>query len=872
MPGPIEKYPKQYFMRFKSPDEHSPAPAQWAKDMLKPSIGLLSTRRRKIVLFDPFPPQYVDYYKALQSEIAKRIPEEQDRPLICLNIKGRKRIKDTDAADIGMAGGTGPLSDATALENLVRHMSGAEHGSLGRQRERIAQQMENFSAVMYSMPPFRDVRHTYNNFNTYRRLYRNARENIPCSSLHILTNTGHSNKSVFDNQFLFGTKELGQVDDMTVKVAQRIRNESTRGEGVLILGTLAADKAKLYPKLLAKRELNPILPNHLFEGRKAKEYLQLIINQAKSGKITENMPNESRTCGQAFIDFTVHFAKASKCRSLLFSCTELPMLLHTKIPMEDRTYLEKLQDELNKLPNNIRHKYYDSEEIFVEEMAKKSIYFQRHPEQRSTGEREDVDLNMQLTILKDTIEKYSNSFIKGDEKAKHKRNVMMALLQYFEDGDLAALQKAKVDNPRYVESVTRWGSTALSLVEEGEALYAQINPLNPATKPIKSLGQYLDQRYYMTLSGKDNILDKSIKITQEMADIQSKLTELIAARQEKDRLTKQLDDAVILSMVITENAQRISDRNYVLELINLNREVFDRFMEHVPEPDKSTWSQKIHDLENPSTGRLVLDSGLEVLSALSSIITEEYRAHAPNAVQETIENIAPATLDSETKAQLKALVDSRITYLTASLEKCSKETTKLSQALANGDGRILSVVNGSSTEELNQLLNKNQQAQKVVTDLSNLSAKLVPNANKLAELIQLGDQVNSFIKQNNGVLTSVSSQFARLSSVFLSSVVQTIAEATILKSNIRDEISKLSQQYMEVLPEGVEKVRKCRAIPERYKTMLVKQLVNASEHASIDTSPPVSDVSGFVSYKNRFASLVQSDRSDIEIPPINPVQ
>ncbi|AWN74654.1 hypothetical protein LEAN103870_17625 [Legionella anisa] len=502
---------------FDPPNDKSPPPKVWAQAVLP---DILALGRQKIALFNNFPPEYVDYYKALQEAIAKHHPDEQDRPLICLDIIGRKRknerpldeadprpqeddgrspedsmeaapkLQEDDGrekapekpkvvryfADIRMAGGTGPLSDATALENLVRQMSKIGHAPLNQEtREQIAERMENFSGVMYSMPPPRDKKRLALEGRTYKNLYRDAREDLPCTSLHILTNTGHSNKWVFSWDLFLGQKKFGDVDDMTVKVARRIEDEARNNERVLILGTHEADKKKLYPNLLSNRSIEAILPTGKFGRHDAKLYLQSIIDQTKAGRVHAHMPGEPRTCGQAFVDFVVAYAKATRCTSLLFSCTELPMLLHTPASA-NQTYFDILKEELAKL--NVDFKYYDTEELFVEEMATKSLSLQKHPEIRSTfsfrGESSTYHhLHTKLNEVRDTIEQHCHKFIgTKDEKQKQKRNVLMATLKYFDDGDLSALARVMKENPRYEESSTK--SKTLELVSTGIHLMKDI--------------------------------------------------------------------------------------------------------------------------------------------------------------------------------------------------------------------------------------------------------------------------------------------------------------------------------------------------------------------------------------------------------------
>lgn len=353
----------EHYTRFPAPPGDGLSPEEWAIKLLQAPYSLLAVGRKKIALFESFPPEYVDYYKALQEKIAEQIPQEQDRPLICLRMQGGNTQGDV-VCNIGLAGGTGPLSDASALESIVKECSELSHDNpISENRELIREKMKNFSALMYSMPPPRDLEHAQNDGFIYRSLYKKVREDFPCLSLHILTNTGHTNQWIFDNELVFGSKALGKVDDMTVQVADKIKRQAGDNQAkVLVLGTIAADKARLYPKLLEDRGLVPVLP----ASDKDKKYLQHLIDQAKAGRVNAKISeNSDRTWGEAFVDFVVEHKGDTKY--ILFSCTELPMILHMPLPGGEKTYFDLLKEKLGE-----GYQYYDSEEIFVDIIAQKS--------------------------------------------------------------------------------------------------------------------------------------------------------------------------------------------------------------------------------------------------------------------------------------------------------------------------------------------------------------------------------------------------------------------------------------------------------------------------------------------------------------------
>jgi len=91
----------------------------WVKSMtqlynLDRSVDISKTR---IEL--SFRPGQWDYYKLLQEKIAKLHPIEGNRPTINLFISNSKNIDKEQ--NIGIAGGTGPLSDAQLLGELVEY-------------------------------------------------------------------------------------------------------------------------------------------------------------------------------------------------------------------------------------------------------------------------------------------------------------------------------------------------------------------------------------------------------------------------------------------------------------------------------------------------------------------------------------------------------------------------------------------------------------------------------------------------------------------------------------------------------------------------------------------------------------------------------
>lgn len=374
---------------FDSPND-SMAPDAWVRAHIE---EILKTKKDgKIAVFNEFAPEYFDYYVRLQTEIAKRKPDEQDRPYIVLKIQGKNRKDKSNIFDVGLAGGTGPLSDAELLSKLILHRSNKPTNTkmTPENRTEIANDCKNFSAVLYSIPPPRDFKHLPD-FLRYRDNYSAVREQFPCYSLQLLSNTAHLKIGMFKSNVMLGGGTAGAVDDMTKYVVNVIADETISAttqntfhhssqplrteqlsqdrflsvnmqeRKILVLGTKLAHEKKLYPNLIGEKNashIQGILPQtKLFDYQKAEDRLQKIIDEIKSGKITDAL-------GNTFIDFVIEQIQRTETNALLYSCTEIPLLLGSP-HSTGKTVQELLHKKLEEKFPGKKFLHYDTEDMFV---------------------------------------------------------------------------------------------------------------------------------------------------------------------------------------------------------------------------------------------------------------------------------------------------------------------------------------------------------------------------------------------------------------------------------------------------------------------------------------------------------------------------
>ena len=285
-----------------------------------------------------FSPGDIEIYKDLQEQIAELIPVESLRPTIILHIHGGKR-KLQDRPDVGLLGGTGPLSDANIINGLISNREG---------------KTDNFYAVLISMPPPRIQQeklvlffpHLINYFiKMIKFVYLQK-----CSYYVLLSNTAHIHANIICKMLDRRTSNfLHMINLITEQVAQDY------AERVLVLGTSQAATANLYPAALEKHHIASILPDTT-----AQEKLQYYINEVKSG--------HTQDIGDEFILFLYNeiVNLDPPPTHILLGCTEIPLFLKSK-NSEGISFEALLQEKLKKNPkffNNIP-KFVDSEERMI---------------------------------------------------------------------------------------------------------------------------------------------------------------------------------------------------------------------------------------------------------------------------------------------------------------------------------------------------------------------------------------------------------------------------------------------------------------------------------------------------------------------------
>ncbi len=321
------------------------------------------------------------YYLALQQEIAKLIPEESKRPTIDLAVTNTS--SNTARASIGIAGGTGPLSDSELLKLIMESLN-----SETNRKKKL--DWNQFAINLYSAPPPRNASEGWSRGISYvEGLTGFATRGH--DKYFLASNTAHSKMSNFRElvSLTILRRGIGQKEGAVVDLVDYVASQVASKDDVLILGTLRAYKDHLYPNYLSKRglraaDLSVDAPSssggeaqrslgnyYTVENLERATELQGLIDLAKEGNIEE--------VGDKVRDFIIREVKRIEAsqRSLrkvkpikiILGCTELPMALRGDIMNRLNYELQKTLPQKNSKRKIVPIQVLNTENLFARKIV-----------------------------------------------------------------------------------------------------------------------------------------------------------------------------------------------------------------------------------------------------------------------------------------------------------------------------------------------------------------------------------------------------------------------------------------------------------------------------------------------------------------------
>lgn len=303
------------------------------------------------------------YYCVLQKEIAKIVPLEERRPTIDLVLTTSEA--DSVKHSVGIAGGTGPLSDSELLKSVMTEL---EDKNID---------WNHFSINLFSSPPPRTLMDGLRRIRGVSYLLKMAGfATRGHDKYYLASNTAHSKIGEFATMVNFTREGTGTqlhpnavVDLVDGVAAVALKNSAKKEPDVLILGTLKAYENHLYGKYLslkglaegagsAAQEKNNKRGHYytVADSSRAVE-LQTYIDLAKSGKEEE--------AGEKIRSFILEEVKrlprSGRPLKIILGCTEIPMVLNGN-------QLKKLKKKLTKY-RKTEVELLNSEQIFSKKIV-----------------------------------------------------------------------------------------------------------------------------------------------------------------------------------------------------------------------------------------------------------------------------------------------------------------------------------------------------------------------------------------------------------------------------------------------------------------------------------------------------------------------
>jgi aspartate/glutamate racemase len=300
------------------------------------------------------PPERMEEYKQLQTEISKLINEENNRPVIVLHIMGKDRSLG-EKPDIGLLGGMGPLSDAHITSSMFKDENGE------------CKKDDNAYLLLMSSPPTRDEEPEAQKkkHKAFRLKMLTQLGAANCQHYTMLSNTAHLHRQGF--RYMTGDYSgiINKITGTTTfinlvrEISKSVKNDNP--STVLVLGTTEAAIGNLYPSELGDSATFQF-------GKKAPTAKSLPLSQKQlqewinAAKTSEEAAKEIR---DKFIQAIADWVLETKPSHVVLACTEIPLFLsypHEAYGTNADVLFEKIRSQSldEKLP-----KFIDSEEMMI---------------------------------------------------------------------------------------------------------------------------------------------------------------------------------------------------------------------------------------------------------------------------------------------------------------------------------------------------------------------------------------------------------------------------------------------------------------------------------------------------------------------------
>ncbi|BCZ97797.1 hypothetical protein LEG80045_20530 [Legionella pneumophila] len=204
---------------------------------------------------------------------------------------------------------------------------------------------------------------------------------------------------------------------------------------------------------------------------------------------------------------------------------------------------------------------------------------------------------------------------------------------------------------------------------------------------------------HLRYAGRADLAEKDKDYEPLPKEVIACLNQLIDLKRQNEILESYLAETETLLNAIKENEQRIIDRKYYIDFIDEHKESYTNVMWHITSPAKEELFQNEAQLRHSGLSSTVLYG----MSWATSLFSTCYRFLTPKLQQEYLDSLMPQTLDSQSKALFKRLLQEHKDNLKKEMARSEQFITNINKQLFPESEEMLPLFSTLSSKNL-QLL------------------------------------------------------------------------------------------------------------------------------------------------------------------------
>ncbi|MFO2972853.1 hypothetical protein SCO12_15640 [Legionella pneumophila serogroup 10] len=177
---------------------------------------------------------------------------------------------------------------------------------------------------------------------------------------------------------------------------------------------------------------------------------------------------------------------------------------------------------------------------------------------------------------------------------------------------------------------------------------------------------------HLRYAGRTDLAEKDKDYEPLPKEVIACLNQLIDLKRQNEILESYLAETETLLDAIKENEGRIIDRKYYIDFIDEHKESYTNVMWHITSPAKEELFQNEAQLRHSGLSSTVLYG----MSWATSLFSTCYRFLTPKLQQEYLDSLMPQTLDSQSKALFKKLLQEH-------KDNLKKEMVRIEHSITN---------------------------------------------------------------------------------------------------------------------------------------------------------------------------------------------